>query len=148
MRVLALASGGGHWVQLRRMAPAFEGLDVAFASVYQDYANDVPGSRYYAFDDVNRFRKMDTFKVAWQILGILRRERPDVVVTTGAGPGLIALILAKYIMRRRTIWIDSIANCETLSGSGKAAGKIADIWLTQWEHLADEAGPKYWGSVL
>ena len=147
-KVLALASGGGHWVQLRRMMPAFEGADVAFASVYSDYAADVVGKRYYVFDDVNRFNKIKTFKVAIQISRIIRIERPDTVLTTGAGPGLIAILLAKYLFGCKTIWIDSVANCEKLSGSGKVAGRFSDVWLTQWEHLSGPAGPEFWGSVL
>lgn len=147
-RILALASAGGHWVQLLRLRPAFVNEDIAYASAYSAYAEDVPDARYYTFDDVNRFNKVHTFKVAWQIFSILRRERPTVVLTTGAGPGLIALILAKYLFRIRTIWIDSVANCERLSSSGVVAGKVADIWLTQWEHLARPEGPRYWGSVL
>lgn len=147
-RILALASAGGHWVQMRRLAPAFDGLDVAFASVFPDYSEDVPGRRYHTFDDVSRFKKLSIVKVTAQIFGILWREKPDVIVTTGSFPGLIAITLGKYLFRSRTIWIDSVANCEKLSSSGARAGKIADIWLTQWEHLANTDGPKFWGSVL
>ena len=32
-KVLVVASGGGHWIQLRRLQPAFDGLDVAYVSV-------------------------------------------------------------------------------------------------------------------
>ena len=32
-RVLAVASGGGHWVQLMRLRPAFEGTDIHYATV-------------------------------------------------------------------------------------------------------------------
>ena len=42
-RVLAVASGGGHWVQLLRLRPAFEGCDVTYACVRPAYADDVPG---------------------------------------------------------------------------------------------------------
>ena len=83
---------------------------------------------------------------------ILLKERPKVVVTTGSAPALIALILAKYLFRANTIWIDSIANAERLSTSGKTAGQFADIWLTQWPQLASAKGterhPEYWGAVL
>lgn len=147
-KILAIASGGGHWVQLRRLAPAFEGAEVAFASVHADYRDDVPGHRYHAFDDVSRFNKHKVVKVAFQIARILRRERPDVVLTTGAGPGLIALALAKPLTGARTIWIDSIANSERLSSSGAWAGRFADVWLTQWPHLAGSKGPAHWGTVL
>lgn len=75
------------------------------------------------------------------------RFRPDVVVTTGAAPGFAALLFGKMI-GAKTIWIDSIANSEEMSSSGKHAGRIADLWLTQWEHLVTPQGPQFMGSVL
>lgn len=147
-RVLAISSAGGHWVQLRRLIPAFEGSDVAFASVFPAYSQDVPGRRFYTFDDFSRFHKSRIFKVTFQLFSILLRERPDVVITTGSAPGLITLAMAKTIFRCKTIWIDSVANCEQLSSSGVRAQKFADIWLTQWPHLEKKEGPTYWGAVL
>ena len=70
------------------------------------------------------------------------------VITTGSLPALIALVLAKYVFGAKTIWIDSIANAEKLSASGKKAGKIADLWLTQWPQLSGPDGPQHWGAVL
>ena len=32
-RILAVSSGGGHWVQMLRLRPAFAGAEVHFASV-------------------------------------------------------------------------------------------------------------------
>ena len=50
--------------------------------------------------------------------------------------------------RAKTIWIDSIANCERLSSSGRRARRVAHQWLTQWPDLARPEGPHYWGAVL
>ena len=69
------------------------------------------------------------------------------VVTTGAAPGLVALALAKLFAGSRTVWIDSIANTERLSLSGRLARPVADAWLTQWPHLARPGGPEHWGAV-
>jgi hypothetical protein len=41
-----------------------------------------------------------------------------------------------------------MANAEALSLSGEMAGRHADLWLTQWQHLARPEGPEYRGSVL
>jgi hypothetical protein len=73
--------------------------------------------------------------------------RPDVVISTGAAPGFLALRLGR-LLGARTIWVDSVANGEELSMSGKLAGRYADLWLTQWEHLAHEGGPQFRGNVL
>lgn len=148
LKVLAIASGGGHWVQMRRIIPAFEGFDVIYASVDPSSASDVPGHRYYAFRDISRRDRLGVVVLICQILRILLRERPNVVITTGSAPCLFALGLAKILMRSRTIWIDSIANAERLSSSGVQARRVADVWLTQWEHLARPDGPQYCGAVL
>lgn len=147
-RVLVVTSGGGHWVQMRRLRPVFEGLSTVYASVYDDYAADVPGRRFYRIADMTRFNLVKLAILIPQLMWILLRERPEVVVTTGSAPGLVAIALAKILMGAKTIWIDSIANCETLSSSGRQARRFADLWLTQWPHLAATPGPLYWGAVL
>ena len=69
-------------------------------------------------------------------------------VTTGAGPGFLALAVAKLAGGSRTIWIDSIANTERMSLSGRLARPVADVRLVQWQHLARPGGPEFWGAVL
>lgn len=152
---MAIASGGGHWVQLMRLKPAFDGLNVFFVSLDPTARVDVEGHRYYTIRDASRKQKWAFVIVALQVLRILIKERPKVLVTTGSAPALIALILAKYIFRTKTIWIDSIANAEKLSTSGQKAGDFADVWLTQWPGLSDDGTPQrdvrkpeYWGAVL
>lgn len=61
--------------------------------------------------------------------------KPDVVVSTGAAPGLIGLLAGK-MLGAKTIWVDSIANVEELSLSGRLAMLFADRTYTQWEGLA------------
>jgi UDP-N-acetylglucosamine:LPS N-acetylglucosamine transferase len=147
-RVLAIASGGGHWVQLQRLRPAFEGCDVAFVSVYADYAEDLPGSRFYTIPDVSRANFRQLMVLVPKFVRILLKERPDVVITTGSMPGLVGLALARLVTRAKTMWIDSIANCEQLSSSGRQARRVAHVWLTQWPELARPGGPQHWGAVL
>jgi hypothetical protein len=81
-------------------------------------------------------------------VGSFAASAPDLIISTGAAPGLIALLLGKLVFRRRTIWIDSMANADRLSTSGRLAGRLADLWLTQWPHLAEAGGPQFWGPVL
>ena len=146
-RVLLVASGGGHWVQLLRLRPAFEGTDVAYVCVRSTYAADVPGCRYFTVNDATRWNKVMLAVMALRILVVLLRVRPDVVVSTGAAPGYFALRFGK-LLGARTVWIDSIANVEKLSMTGTLVRRFADRWLTQWPHLAQEGGPEYAGSVL
>lgn len=143
-----MASGGGHWIQLQRLRPAFAEFDVAFVSVYSDYAEDVAGHRFYKVADITRMSLSRLFVLVPQLIRILLIERPAVVVTTGSAPGLVCIALAKTLFGIRTLWIDSIANCERMSTSGSQARRFADEWLTQWPQLSGPQGPDYWGAVL
>jgi UDP-N-acetylglucosamine:LPS N-acetylglucosamine transferase len=147
LRVLAIASGGGHWVQLLRLRPAWDGLDVAYATVHADCAAQVPGARFFSFRDFSRKNPASLPIVAFQLLRAVLTVRPDVIVTTGSAPALIAILFGR-IFGARTLWIDSIANSERMSSSGLRARKIAHMCVTQWPELAAEPRPQYWGSVL
>jgi UDP-N-acetylglucosamine:LPS N-acetylglucosamine transferase len=146
-RLLAISSGGGHWIQLLRLRPAFEGCDVTYATVSNGYRSDVPGCQFRLIHDGNRSQKIDLIKSAVSILFLLLVEKPNVVISTGAAPGYFALRFGR-LLRMRTIWIDSIANADELSMSGQKAGGCADLWLTQWPNLATDGGPQYFGNVL
>lgn len=146
-KVLAISSGGGHWVQLRRLVPAFDGCELVFVTVNAAYRPEVAAYRFYAINDATRWNKFKLALMLLRILKILIRERPDVVISTGAAPGFFAVRLGKWL-GARTVWIDSIANVETLSMSGQKIGPHADLWLTQWPHLAAPDGPQYVGQVL
>lgn len=146
VRVLAVASGGGHWIQLLRLRPAFSQCDVTYVSTSRDggVGLDAP---YLYVPDANLDKPVRLSIVALHIFWLLLKQRPEVILTTGAAPGFLAIVIGR-LLGSRTIWIDSIANSEQLSTSGKYARKVAHVCLTQWEHLADEAGALYWGAVL
>ena len=97
--------------------------------------------------DANRQNKLAVIRAAFRLAWIIWTEKPDVLVSTGAAPGYLALRLGR-MLGARTIWLDSIANVDQLSMSGRRIGRCADLWLTQWAHLARPEGPQYAGSVL
>ena len=147
VKVMLVASSGGHWVQLNRLLPAFDGCEKIFVTTAAKYRSAVDGNKFLLVPDASRWNKL---RVLWLALVTLKHVvtvRPDVIVTTGAAPGYFALLFGKKI-GAKTIWIDSIANVEELSMSGRMAGKYADLWLTQWEHLAAPNGPVFMGAVL
>ncbi len=145
---MVATSDGGHWVQMRRILPALDGLDLCYVGVAAEPDADLANARHYRIRNATRRNPQGFLVIIWQLVRIVRAERPDVVVTTGAGPGLMALAVGKLLARSRTIWIDSIANTERLSLSGRLARPVANVRLVQWPHLSRPGGPEYWGSVL
>ncbi|UJR80257.1 UDP-N-acetylglucosamine--LPS N-acetylglucosamine transferase [Sandaracinus amylolyticus] len=146
-KILAISSGGGHWIELMRLRPAFEGHQVVYVTVSETYRSHVPGEKLRVVPDVTRWDRVGLVKCAARVLGVLVAERPDVVISTGALPGFFGIVLGKSL-GCRTIWVDSIANVEELSMSGAKVGPFADLWLTQWRELERAGGPEYAGAIL
>lgn len=145
---MAVASGGGHWVQLLRLRPAFVDSEVIFAGANSACITDVQGHKFYSIcENATRWNKIRLIRAALKVFWIICVEWPDVVISTGAAPGYIAIRMGK-LMGAKTIWLDSIANAEHLSMSGAMVGRYADLWLTQWPHLEKEGGPYFRGAVL
>lgn len=148
MKVMVACSAGGHWVQMRRILPAFDGMELVFVGVEPELDGDLGAVRYYQVGNVTRKNPLAVPGILGRLVTVLWSERPDMVVTTGAAPGLLALVVGKVLCRSRTVWINSIANTEKLSLSGRMARPVSDAWLVQWEHLSRPEGPHFWGAVL
>jgi UDP-N-acetylglucosamine:LPS N-acetylglucosamine transferase len=144
--VLAISAGGGHWEQLLLLRDGLARCDVTYAVTIRALA-EREGLEAVEVPDFNAHRPIATMLGILRIAAFVLRLRPDAVISTGAAPGAVALVVGKLI-GARTVWVDSVANAERLSLSGRLCGRFADLWLTQWEHLATADGPAYCGSVL
>ena len=110
-------------------------------------AKHPPTYWFHVVNDATRWNKLKLIVMFPKMVLLVRKIRPDVIITTGAAPGYIAVIAGK-LFGCKTCWIDSMANVERLSLSGERAGKWCDLWLTQWEHLEDGHGPVHAGSLV
>jgi len=146
-RVLAVASGGGHWEQLMLLRSTLERHDIWFATTDPAFARQQGIKDAILLPDCNQHTKLRSLWCAFAALALVLRLRPDVVVSTGAAPGFFC-ILAGRLIRARTLWIDSIANAEELSMCGKLSQACAHQCLTQWEHLGNGSNPRYFGALL
>jgi len=146
-KILAVASGGGHWIQLLRLQQAFEDFEVVYVSTHAGYEKQVAGSGFYSVTDANRWNKLKLIKMAFEILRVIIKEKPDIIISTGAAPGLMAIVWGR-LSGKKTIWLDSIANVEQISMSGRIAKSFSNLHLTQWEHLANGKSTLYKGNVI
>lgn len=146
-RLLAVASGGGHWQQLMLMRPAFEDTSPLYLTTLPGLPEQFGATPAAIVPDCNRDGRLATLCTTVAIARHVIRHRPHVVISTGAMPGVIALALGRAV-GARTIWVDSVANSEEMSMSGKMARRFAHLWLSQWSHVARAAGADYAGSVL
>lgn len=146
MKILAVASAGGHWIQLLRLTKAFEDHELIYVSTKPGFSSFVEGNEFYSVLDTNRKNKLGLIKSFTEIIRLISKIKPDIIITTGAAPGLMC-ILGGRLLGIKTVWVDSIANVEELSMSGRIASKIAHIVYTQWPDLA-KGKIRYSGNIL
>jgi UDP-N-acetylglucosamine:LPS N-acetylglucosamine transferase len=146
-KLLLGASGGGHWIELRRLQPAFEGFQTVYVSTLPGYASSVSGHRYHHVPDASRFSLWGFAGIFIRAIWILLRERPDAIVTTGSAP-MLPFILLGRLFGAKTLWIDSVANSEHISTSGKIAKIIAHRCVCQWPDVSTAEGLDYWGKIF
>lgn len=146
-RVLAIASAGGHWQQLMLMREAYGHHDVHYVNTLDGLGAQFDAAPVTVIPDCNRNTPFRALATLWALIRLMIRLRPDVIISTGALPGVMALALGRVI-GARTIWVDSVANAEEMSSSGRLARRFATHWLSQWETPAKAAGATYAGNIL
>ncbi len=147
-KILAVASKGGHWEQLMLLRPAMKDCDVVFACTDAHQRTNFNRGAFYCVSDYSRSNPLQTIKGFFEMLFLVHRVRPDVVISTGAAPGLLALIAGR-MLGAKSIWVDSIANSQQMSMSGTFARRFCHVTVTQWKHLVQSnPGCVYWGSVI
>lgn len=146
-KVLAIASPGGHWIQLNKICnPMEDRFDVVYVTPGAQYGSNSGSRKVLTITDASATSKLNLIPLTFQLLWIFVKERPAAIVSTGAAPGAIAFLLAK-VLPIKTIWVDSIANTAEISRSGRMIMKHADLVMTQWEPLSKN-GVIYKGSIL
>ena len=149
LKICLAASAGGHSTQMLRLAKSWQGHDtfcVTTTEVVREKLQE--HGKTYVVGECNRNHPLLVLKVFMRCCGIIFRERPDVVISTGAAAGCLVCLLGK-MLGARIVWIDSITNIDRMSLSGRIVRPIADLTLVQWPHLQQQyKGIEYIGAVI
>ena len=136
MKLCLVASTGGHLLQLVSLEQAWKPHDrfwVTFPKV--DAQTLLKNERVvWAYHPTNRNVK-NLIKNLWLAWRLLRRERPEVIISTGAGVGVPFLWIGR-LLGIRTVYIESITFIRDLSLSGKLVYPFAHRFFVQWPDLA------------
>jgi len=149
LRICLVASAGGHLTQLLKLAVSWSGHDCFYVVTSPLVRKELErNGRVYVVGECNRLHPFRVLMVFFRCIRILLRERPHVVISTGAAAGCIECFLSKLI-GAKVIWVDSITNVEKLSLSGRMVRHIADMFFVQWPSLTKNySNTEYAGSVI
>lgn len=135
MKVCLPTSSGGHLTQLMRLRP-FWGEHDRFWVTFdkEDAGSKLAGERvYHCHYPTNRNvpNLLRNAALAWRVL---REERPDVIVTTGAAVA-IPFFLVGRALGAKTVYIEVIDRVDAPTLSGRLCRPMADLFVVQWPEM-------------
>jgi exopolysaccharide biosynthesis glucuronosyltransferase PssD len=149
VKICLVASAGGHLSQLLKIVQAVNGYQAFVVTTSEAVRENLTRfGQVHVVGECNRQHGLRVSRVVLTCWRILRRERPDVILSTGAAPGCVCCFLGK-LMGAKIIWVDSITNVGRLSLSGWLVRYIADLFIVQWADLAQKyRGTEYVGTIV
>ncbi|MED4618012.1 polysaccharide biosynthesis protein [Priestia megaterium] len=149
-KVCLISSSGGHLEQIKQLKEITARYDY-FYVVTRTKATEAMKQKKYIVSDLIRTNKFVSCvrmaKMMIEQFRIFLKERPDVIITTGAAVAIPMCVIGK-IFKRKVIYIESFARINTPNKTGQLIYKFADLFIIQWEEL-EKHYPKavYGGSI-
>ena len=138
-KICFTASSGGHFEQLMMLKPLMDKYDSFIVTEKTGYSVIKDNRKIYYLNQVNRHEKTFVFKMiinAFKSFKIFLREKPDVIISTGALATIPMCIFAK-ILKKKIIFIESFAKVTSPTLTGKLIYKFADQFYVQWEQMKE-----------
>lgn len=140
--VALICSLGGHLEQMKRLEPVYRGYDRFLIIPREESSTFVKkdDERVYTIADVNEGRGIRNpamlLLAMWETFVIFLRERPRVVLSTGAGVAIPGMALAR-LFGARAVYIESFARIKRPSRAGRLCYYLADQFYVQHEELLE-----------
>lgn len=152
LRICVGASAGGHMNELLKLLEASQNWPQSpafYVTTLEALAEKLAQlGPVYIIGECNRQHPLKALRVLMRSLKVVLKERPDVVITTGSLP-LAMVCLSAKLFGAKIVWVDSIANIERFSLSGRMMLPFADLFLTQWPELAQRyKNVEYAGAIV
>lgn len=140
-KVMFISSMGGHLTEMLELKSLFKNYNYLIVTekhkstinLKEKYEGNV---KYLSTGNRKHMLKY-IFTIPYNVIksiGIFLKFRPDVVVTTGAHTCVVMCYLAK-MFKKKVVYIESFANIETKTLTGRLIYPIADKFIVQWESM-------------
>jgi len=149
MKICLVCSAGGHFFELFSLNPLWKEYShfwVTFSKPDTQFM--LRGERaYWAFSPTNRNLK-NLARNFYLAAKIIPREKPRVIISTGAGVAIPFLYLGR-LLGARTVYIESLTRITDLSLTGRLVYPIVHDFFVQWPELAGRyPRARYRGQVV
>lgn len=127
-------SSGGHLTHMMLLKDLWQSHDrfwVTFNKVdAQSQLRDERKYWCYYPTNGNYWNLLRNFFLAWKIL---RKERPDIIISSGAAISIPFFFLGKKFFHCKCVYIEVFDRIDKDTKSGKFCYKYADKFIVQWE---------------
>lgn len=72
----------------------------------------------------------------WEAFRILLRERPDTILSTGAGPVVPFALVGRFLFGVKVVYVETITRVNSPSMTGKIMYRLAHDFFYQWKSLS------------
>ena len=138
VKLALIASSGGHLFQLSSLEEFWRGKNYFWVSFKTEDASYLLKDEkvYWAHFPTNRNIK-NLIKNLFLAFKIIRKEKPDAIISTGAGIAVPFILIGK-LFKIKTLYLESVTRSEELSLSGRIVYPFVDKLLVQWPQLAEK----------
>ncbi|HSN22226.1 MAG TPA: hypothetical protein VLS49_16200 [Usitatibacter sp.] len=133
MKIAIVSSCGGHLTEVRCLLPAYAGYDHFYVLNERiGLPADMAGRTIFITHAERDWRVLVNLAEAWRIL---RRERPSLVLSTGAGPAVPFALVARWL-GIPVVFVETMTRVRRPSLTGRLMYLLADDFFYQWPELA------------
>lgn len=135
MKVCLVGSSGGHLTHLYMLKPFWQEQERFWVTFdKQDARSLLEGETFYpCYYPTNRNLK-NLIKNTFLALKILRREKPDLIVSSGAAVAVPFFYLGK-LFGAKTVYIEVFDRIDKSTLTGKLVYPVTDKFIVQWEEM-------------
>ena len=135
MKVCLVGSSGGHLTHLYLLKPFWENEERFWVTFDKQDAKSVLKDEkiYPCYFPTNRNLK-NLVKNTWLAFKLLRKERPDVIISSGAAVAVPFFYLGK-LFGAKTVYIEVFDRIDASTMTGKMVYPVTDTFIVQWEEM-------------
>ncbi len=137
-KICLVCSAGGHFNQIKELInPLIRKSDIFLVTLNREDSMSFLNStihRHYFIRDIRDNGNLLTNII--DSISVFLKERPDIVITTGAGAAMATCLIAKLFFKK-VIFIESFARVDKPSTFGRRINRFSDFTLYQWPKLGD-----------
>ena len=135
MKICFVGSSGGHLAHLYMLKPFWKNKERFWVTFDKEYARYLlkDEKMYSVYYPSNRSIKALLINT-WRALRILPKEKPDLIISSGAAPAIPFFWIGK-LMGAKTVYIEVFDRIDAATIAGKLCYPVTDLFIVEWEEM-------------